>query len=676
MSTSLQIVIFYTVTIFSVIYKCECTLESFPVGEFLGYLKVHECYNLEIPTKEEILEKSHLCSSLIENRVCSCDANQCIDQRSCCIDIFWNENNSSVSLSSYVEVFTQRLSRNKTIACQPVTSLKNQLENGSEYMMMSSCPGLTHPDENNNTLRRPVIDSEGLLYTSSNIARCHGVTSYRSVDIEIFELKHSLNITDIEDFNFDDLQSPVIEIVNAGKNKRCDHDVNICYGLKNPNYVEFRKFYRSFRSLKQDNNFRWSLLISFTGDKISIRTPDRKHDGKVVYRKCKINGTSTSDTGLDDFQCTSKTCVTPYEYKNNSCVLTREHKIQATSQRSQYSWEITFLSIEHYIIYYVMPFTIIGYAWAIMIFMYFKELQNLPRLNSVCMTITLLVGDTVYYTGYQMSEHSVTNGTFCKIHAIVTQGCFISAAIWAFLTAAELAYCFSQNVLIPNKVNKRRFMLYVTLSIFIPTILVLMTWLFDINGIITAGFGDGGICWMSAFKSRLFFYIIPISVSYITTLSMLVIIIGSLAKQINSIRPVMKLSATHGHKVVKFVLNLSLVLGVSEIAGFVQIRKEGITERELIVNAVFQVIYTVLRTSRGILIALVYVTSKSTTRVLRMSLRKRFPRLFSTWSNRSVNRQRTSSSVHSFEMTSSSLSSSNNNNYRSGGRRSRSSSRN
>ena len=646
--------LYLVLVIFLLTHQGECSSEiaqPFPVQMFLDYLKLHECTNDMFPSNAETFANEFLCTSPFENRTCACDSPQCIDERSCCIDIFWDKN-KAVSVSKYIDIFIENLSKNDTISCQtalPSSALKGQPASNYKYLMRSSCPGFTYQTKNN-TISRPVIDSKGNLYRSSQIARCYGVTRYKPTDILIFSQMD--NHTGVEEVGgLKTLKHPRVEIGGIGRERKC-MKIDVCY-VENPTYVKFRQFYTNFYdTTKFDSDFRWSTLISFTGNRFSIETP----------QEVKVSRTCMNDTSIEmnNLQCTRKPCIEPYQFVKNSCVLTQS---KIDSSIVQYSWEITFHNIEHYVIVCITPLTIFGYVWAIMIFAYFKELQNLPRLNSVCMTFTLLIGDSVYYIGYQIEGNAATgvDKMFCKIYAIVLQWCFICSAVWALLTAAELTYCFSRNVLIPNKVNKRRFFVYLATSVLTPSIFVSMTHYFDSNGLVRAGIGDGsnGMCWLSEFKSRLFFYIIPIAVGYVVTLSLLAVIIGSLTKKINAVRPVMKLSATHGHKIVRFVFNLSLVLGLSELTGFVQIRKSSdrLTDADLTVNAVFSLLYTVVRSSRGILIAFIYIFNKSTARVLKVSMRKRFPRLFG-W--KAANRK---TSCNSFVLTtSSSLSSSGNTN--------------
>ena len=629
--------------------NCDFTVKSpFPVKRFLDYLQAFEITNRNLPSNEEYFENKFLCTSPIDNRTCSCDLTRCIDERSCCIDIFWDKT-QDISIDEYIELFIENLSRNDTLSCQNAISssdLKIDLGASSKYMIRSSCSGLTHQQQNK-TIRRPVIDSKGNLYRSSKVARCFGVTQYKLVDLLIFT-DIDVNITNFKDTGgLKNLKYARIKIDGLGSDRQCRRTPPPTFD--DPTFKKFRQFYTSFYPKILDGNSRWSNLISFKSNRLTIRTPDEVKETIT----CK-NGT---DIEIYDFKCSRDPCIKPYKEIGESCVLTTKATIETESSTLQYSWENIFHRIEHYVIIFITPLTIFGYVWAIMIFVYFKELQNLPRLNSVCMTVTLLIGDSVFYTGYQIGDNTkMVDKTFCIIHAITIQWCFICSAVWALLTASELAYCFSRNVLIPNKVNKRRFTVYLMTSISTPSLIIFMTLYFDSNGIVKSGIGDDSVCWMSEFKSRLYFYIIPIAVGYLTTLSLLVVIIGALTKKINAIRPVMKLSATHGHKIVRFVFNLSLVLGLSELTGFVQIRKTHLTKTELMINAVFGLIYTIVRSSRGILIAFIYICNKSTARVLKVSMRKRYPRFFG-W--KATNRK---TSCNSFELTTSgSLSSSSGN---------------
>ena len=70
---------------------------------------------------------------------------------------------------------------------------------------------------------------------------------------------------------------------------------------------------------------------------------------------------------------------------------------------------------------------------------------------------------------------------------------------------------------------------------------------------------------------------------------------------------------------VKIAIKLFLILGISEIFGLIQIRTLNISESELVMNAVFRIVYDIIRSLRGVFIFIVYIMNEKTLKLVKKS---------------------------------------------------------
>uniref|UniRef100_A0A7M5XH26 G-protein coupled receptors family 2 profile 2 domain-containing protein n=1 Tax=Clytia hemisphaerica TaxID=252671 RepID=A0A7M5XH26_9CNID len=605
-----------------------CRASNFPVNDFLEYLKTNDCgIDKLVDNINSTFANDFLCSArnvhVDSNRTCSCNITECVYLRTCCIDIVWDKH-KPISLTDYIDYFIDKVSLDGSLSCESIIPRSVFSKDGiisiTEYFMVSACPGQTHQSKNDDF--QPVIDSQETLYKSRDTALCNGVTKYHPATIEIHSLM-SGDISEIKRGGLYNLTMAMVKLSDRSFKHKCKKtSKHVC--SNDLRYLKFRQLYRTFLKDLPGGHIRWSLMISVVNNRLQMANLM----GRTITKTCQ----SGQSFNLGNLKCTQDACMKPYQYHNGSCILDLG-TVTMGHDGVRLPWQRQVDDIEKYVTMFIMPLSICGYIWSILGFLYFKELQNLPRLNSICMTCALFIGDTMFYVTFHLGENAGTH--FCQIHAIIVQWAFLCAMMWAFLTATELALVFNQNAVIPSKIDKRRFSAYLFFAVSVPLVFVLLTHLLDSYGILKSGIGINGICWMTEFKSRLYFYIIPIGIGYALSMFALGTIILSLTRKIASIRPVMKSSVTHGHKITRFVLNLCLVLGFTEIVGFIQIQKTvgDYSQAELTVNAIFGLCYAILRSSRGIFIVCIYIFNKRTARVLKMSMRKRFPKCFG-WKGR------------------------------------------
>ena len=606
---------------------------DFPADQFWDLMA--DLYKPEKPsvTRDEF-KRSYLClnRTINEERKCSCELHECTRHRNCCIDIVWNSRNPK-ELTRYNEEFIELMLRtsieNVQLSCESI------LPNGtfshesnvrvSEYFMVSTCLDQVQSICPNEYDVFPVLDSNGLIYQSPGIARCNNVKNYRHPIMGAYTYTTILKLDHLKS-----ISNGEITLIDDDASKLSCHREN-WFGEEDDRKRRLSDVYTQLEPWRSESSNRWATFVKFSGQQTKIFTKRNRRRTRL-YKNCPTNQTYQ----LANFKCINDTCAKGYSRLNGTCQLVTLATSHHHHVSSLLPWQKNVDKVEYFITLICTALSIGGYAWAIITFLYFKELQNLPRLTAICMTSALFGSDTIFYVTFLMGD--LVHPIFCRIHATVFHWCSMNAMSWAFLTAVELYLIFSQNIVIPSKINRKRFTSYFTVAALIPSILVSATVVLDHYKIVDAGYGVDGVCWITRFSARLYFYIIPIGTGYFATFIVLVRIVFSLSRKIISSRPVFKASLTHGHNITKFIINLCLILGLTEIVGFIQIRRPRgqHTELELIINASFSVLYTLLRSSRGILIAYVYIFNKNTARVLKVSMRKRFPGLFRCGENSST----------------------------------------
>lgn len=153
--------------------------KEFPLKEYLG--TVHTKY-------------VHLCNSSTSylnavNRCCECNVQECIKYGMCCADILWNF--TEVSLQNYFDRLLQEKMKNykEGVSCGQVLPIKSF--QSKYYYIVEKCPPGANPIYTRNcmfsldNLSIPVWGEDQLLYRNAFCAKCHNVTKFKTIDIDV-----------------------------------------------------------------------------------------------------------------------------------------------------------------------------------------------------------------------------------------------------------------------------------------------------------------------------------------------------------------------------------------------------------------------------------------------------------------------------------------------------------
>lgn len=237
-----------------------------------------------------------------------------------------------------------------------------------------------------------------------------------------------------------------------------------------------------------------------------------------------------------------------------------------------------------------------------------------PRHGLLCLCVSLFLSDLIFLVIATLDAASVhVSRAMCRliaasIHFVLlsVQACSVASAIDLFVTLGN------RLTLRPQSMSFRKTSLCVLL--FPLTILLLSLVLGNYN-VTDIRYGDGDVCWFTGFNGRLFFYIIPGVLTFSLSVGLITYTICSLSNVYNTNKKVLKGSGAKNVSISLVALKLVVTYGVSEGIGFIQIPITGqhnmLTENERLFNFVFEFLYTIVRSYRGVLLFVIYVCKRS-----------------------------------------------------------------
>ena len=273
--------------------------------------------------------------------------------------------------------------------------------------------------------------------------------------------------------------------------------------------------------------------------------------------------------------------------------------------KPEYKWYISVLNAERYISYIGTSISIFCYIGIILIFTFIKELKNIASMTVAALSATLLFADTVFLVATQVFNHEMA----CKVVAIFLHWALLAVQTWAAIIAFDVLSKFGSVTLVLKKRSTKRFTQYCSLAYLLPSIIVAVTVTLNETGVYNIGYGESNTCFIYNFYPKLYFYIIPFTVTFVSTVSCCLFTISFISKHEAKSRELLKGSGRSKKDVISIAFKLILALGIIEIVSLVQISKLSLTESELIFNSIFAVAYTILRSLRGAILFYIYVLS-------------------------------------------------------------------
>ena len=284
-----------------------------------------------------------------------------------------------------------------------------------------------------------------------------------------------------------------------------------------------------------------------------------------------------------------------------------------------YQWLAAVSEIKRYLSIIGTSLSIVAYVSIILIFSYIKKLSDVPSMIIVALCSTLLFADVSFMIATQIYRFYLG----CKIIAILLHWSLLSSHIWTVVMAFDVLSKFGSLAMSLNKEIKKRILQYSASVFFTSSAIMLMSVILNEKDIYKIGYGEQETCFIAYFYPRLFLYVVPVSVIFVTTFTSCTLTLYFLLKHEKRSRKLLQKTRRRTKDMVTIAFKLILTLGVVEVIGFMQISKSGLSENELIFNATFSVIYIIFRSLRGVILFFIYITNKQTIVLIKSRFRTR-----------------------------------------------------
>ena len=314
----------------------------------------------------------------------------------------------------------------------------------------------------------------------------------------------------------------------------------------------------------------------------------------------------------------SNKTLTYYGINNNSFRMTAEHHFplengtgvcliegNGTNEIIVLRWLKTLAYIEYNISITGTSVSIICYISIIMTYMLFKKLRNIPGLNTLTLCCCLLTADVSFIIATQ--SHTVYQ--LCKVIGIMLHWSLLAAHMWMLVVTFDITSRIAVLTVVTRERNMGKFLKYCMFAFSVPTIIVLLTTIFNETSVIFIGYGKNGICWIKHFDTRIVSYIVPVAFTFIISGIALSYTIFKVKLEDNRNQKALNNSGSNVISISKISLKLVIILGLTESLGFIQIRRSSgvLTHTKIIFNSTFLMLYTILRSFRGFMLWFIYI---------------------------------------------------------------------
>lgn len=305
-----------------------------------------------------------------------------------------------------------------------------------------------------------------------------------------------------------------------------------------------------------------------------------------------------------------------------------KHGIAVCNGNSRDKFWLAVASAEIYITYIGTSLSIIFYIIVFFTFILVQSLQKTPGLCTLALTLSLFVSDFSYILG-GILEYTKHNEIFhlCQTVAVLMHFGIVAAYIWCTVIAFDMMVTFSVTLSVRSlRRDTKPFVKYCIISSSLCALIMTCACVLDRLHIVSIGYGKDGICVPHEYLGRLYFYIIP---AFISTFCSCVFIGFSLCKiaRDNRMRKMkLRRSRRHDLNVLLVGFKLIFILGIPEMIGFIQMKNGGgETDASKWFFKGCALLYTTLRSLRGVMLAIVYICKKDILRIYFQAAQKTLP---------------------------------------------------
>ncbi|XP_066931289.1 uncharacterized protein [Clytia hemisphaerica] len=274
-------------------------------------------------------------------------------------------------------------------------------------------------------------------------------------------------------------------------------------------------------------------------------------------------------------------------------------------------WESVANGVEKYITIVGCFMSIFCYVWVILTYTIIPALKTIPGKNIVCLCTVLLSADiTMLITMLRLSNSAcATFGAFLHYFTLSVQ-------VWAGIVAYDIWSTFHGHRGVRNVKSNKRFHWYLAVGYLVPLVIVIICVALEMSATVNFGYGLGGVCWIALFTPRLIAYILPMALITLFNVAVLSYTIFCICKQSRKSKKLLKKTGGQDVSIARMSLKLIILIGVIELLGLIQI-KGATTEQGRILNTVSRIIYSVVRSFRGVFIWLLYIVTDRVFKVYR-----------------------------------------------------------
>lgn len=264
-------------------------------------------------------------------------------------------------------------------------------------------------------------------------------------------------------------------------------------------------------------------------------------------------------------------------------------------------WKKLFRDAEGYVSIVFTSISVLCYIWFLRSHLKRSKLKSIPQKSIATLCIFLLLTDLTFLC----VTFARKNKTTCFSISITWHWLLLITHMMVFFISYDFVTTFRSSLTNTTK-SENKFLRYIIIAVDVPTIVVCSLAILDRLSILNVSYGEEGSCWIGNFNARLFSYVLP--VACITFVSFVFLLLGTFKiRQVNQAnRESTSKNMKKRYSAGKVMLKLVLILGIIEIVGVVQIRRKVLAPKEEIFNAVFQMCFTLLRSSRGIIWIVLY----------------------------------------------------------------------
>lgn len=283
-------------------------------------------------------------------------------------------------------------------------------------------------------------------------------------------------------------------------------------------------------------------------------------------------------------------------------------------------WLSYLVHIEAYFSVIGSSASIISYIFIIMSILVFKKLRNISGLCSLALSSCLLLADGIFLL--MLTIDKLQTHMICHVLGLSMHYCLIMAHVWAVIIAFDVSSKFSSFFYSSSReVQRKKFYRYCIIAFTHTTIFEIVSIITDVTNLLHFGYGeDQRTCFIQGFYARLIFYIIPAMVTSVFTFGSFLYILVRIALRKRSNKAFLRRSKRNNLSIFFIGLKLAFIFGSIELIGFIQI-PDPASRTSRLYNSVVFILYSILRSLRGVLLFTVHICRRDVIRQYRESIR-------------------------------------------------------